>query len=140
LIDHLQRVNPHVAFRMPLRFLRAVQQGVQLGEQLLDDTEIEGDREANRRPRREQQLLELAPDALGGKVVECDAAAEVSSRLVERQFEARRELYAAQDAQAVVGKRLGIDHAQTARLQVAAAVEGVEVFAGERIPRDRVDG
>ena len=43
-IDHHQRVNPHVAFGMPFRFLWATDQRMQLGEQLLDHTEIGSER------------------------------------------------------------------------------------------------
>ena len=39
-IDCQERVNPNVAFRMPFRFLRHIDQSFQLGKQLIDDTKI----------------------------------------------------------------------------------------------------
>ena len=61
---------------MPLRLLRAADERLQLRKQLGDDAEIQREREADRRPRREQQLLDLAPDALGRQIVERNLAAE----------------------------------------------------------------
>ena len=46
---------------------------------------------------------------------------------------------AAQDAQAVVGERRCVDHAQDARVEVAAAAERIEVLARERVEQDGVD-
>ena len=80
---------------MPLRLLRAAGERLQLGKQLRDDAEIQREREADRRPRREQQLLELAPDALGRQIVERDRrgrAPRVASSSVK--LEARGELHA----------------------------------------------
>ena len=57
--------------------------------------------------------------------------------IVER--ESRRELHAAEDAQAVVTEGARVDGSQQLALEVGPAVEGIEVLAGERIPRDRVD-
>ena len=115
LIDDLQRVHPDVAFRMPLRLLRAADERVQLGKQLFDDAEVERQREADRRPRREQQLLDLAPDALGRQIVERNRAAERARR---RSSSVRSKRAAnctrAQHAQAVVGERRRIDDAQDA--------------------------
>ena len=48
--DH-QRVNPHVAFRMPLGILRTVDQRVQLGPEAFDDAEIAREGEADRGAR-----------------------------------------------------------------------------------------
>ena len=60
--------------------------------------------------------------------------------LVEREVETGGELDRAQHAQAVVGESLGVDDPQHAALDVAAAVERIQVLAGQRIPGDRVDG
>ncbi len=49
LIDDLQRVHPDVTLRMPLRFLLAADEREELGEQPLDDAEIERQRQADRR-------------------------------------------------------------------------------------------
>ena len=68
------------------------------------------------------------------------APADRSRLVVERTLEARGELQRAQHPQAVVGERVGVDHAQAAGGEVVAAVERVEVLAGQRIPGDRVDG
>ena len=44
LVDHHQRVHPHVAFRMPFRFLLAADQCLQLRKQLVDDAELQRER------------------------------------------------------------------------------------------------
>ena len=79
LVDDEQRVHPDVALRMPLGFLRTADERLQLGKEPVDDAELEREREADRRPfGQEQQLLDLAPDALGRQVVERDPAADLS--------------------------------------------------------------
>ena len=45
LVDDLQRVHPHVAFRMPFRFLLAPDKCLQLWKQLVDDAELQRDGE-----------------------------------------------------------------------------------------------
>ena len=70
-IDHHQRVDPHVALGMPLRFLRAADEGRHFAEQPRHDAEFEAEREADRRTRRPQQeLLELGVDPLARQIVE----------------------------------------------------------------------
>ena len=77
LVDHHQRVHPDVAFGMPLGFLLAADERLQLGKQLVDDAELEREREADRRPLgAQQQLFDLAPDALRRQIVEADRAAQ----------------------------------------------------------------
>ena len=80
LVDDLQRVHPDVAFGMPLGLLRAADERVQLGKEPFDDAEVEREREADRRPRRAEQLFEFAPDALGRQIVERDAPADRARR------------------------------------------------------------
>ena len=70
LVDDLQRVDPDVALRMPFGLLRTAGERLELRKQLLDDAELHRERQADRRPRRQQQLLDFAPDALGRQVVE----------------------------------------------------------------------
>ena len=61
-------------------------------------------------------------------------------RVVEREVEPRGELHRAQHAQAVVGERRADRRCAAARRSRSrAAVERIEVLAGQRIPRDRVD-
>ena len=55
------------------------------------------------------------------------------------KLEPRGELHGAQHAQAVVAEGRRIDDAQDAPLEIAAAVERIEVLVGQRIPRDGVD-
>ncbi len=129
LVDHLQGVHPHVAFGMPLRLLRTADQRVQFRQQTFDDAEVECEGEADGRLRCEQQLLELAPDALGRQVVERNGAADGACLLVERQLEASRELHGTQHAQAVVGEGARIDDAQQAALEIGAPVERIDVVA-----------
>ena len=69
--------DPDVAFGMPLRLLLAADQRPHLGQHAIDDAEVEREREPDRRPcGLEQQLLDLAPDPLGGQIVERDRAAQ----------------------------------------------------------------
>ena len=64
--------------------------------------------------------------------------ARVSCGTVE--LEPRGELQRAQHAQAVVGEGAWIDDPQHAGGEIGAPAERVLVRAGERVPRDRVDG
>src|SRR5205807_4873836 len=119
------------------RFLGTARERLQLGKQLPDDAEIHGECEADGRLRREQQFFELSPYALGREVVERNVATERARRLVERETEARGELHGAQDTEAVLSKRRRIDGAQQAAIEVLPAMEGIEIFLGERVPGDR---
>src|SRR5690606_31604075 len=113
----------------------------ELGQQLVDYAELPGEREADRRTLgAEQQLFELAPDALGRQVVERQAPADVGRGRVDRQFEPCGELDTAQHTQAVVAECRGIDHPENTRLEIGGAAERIDQFAGQRIPRHRVDG
>ncbi len=138
LVDDLQGMDPNIALRMPLRLLRASDQGAQFWKKLADGAEIQREREAHRRPRGEEQLLELSPDPLGRQIVERDRPAQGSRVLVELEVESRGELHRTQHAQAVLGERGRIDGAKAAPGEVGAAVERVDVPVIERIPGDRI--
>ena len=88
----------------------------------------------------EQQLLDLSPDSLRRQIVKRDRPAQLARLVVERQLESRRELDRAQHAQAVVAERLVIDDAKDSPGKIATTIEGILVLAGQRIPRDGVDG
>ena len=88
----------------------------------------------------QQQLLELAPDALGGQVVERNAARQFRCARVERELKTRRELNGAQHAQAVFAEGRVIDRTQDTRRQVRAAAEGIFVDVSQRVEGDGVDG
>ena len=140
LVDDEERVRPHVAFGVPLGLLRAAHERRHLGPEPRDDVEVPREGEAERRPARaEQELLELAPDALGGQVVERDPAAQRARAVVHRELEPRRELQRAEHAQAVVAEGARVHGAQDAARQVVAAAPRVQVLAGERVPEHRVD-
>ncbi len=124
---------------MPLGLLRASDEREEFRKQPRDDPEVERQREADGWPRREQQLLDFAPDALGRQVVERDGPAQLARGRVELEPEAGGELNSAQGAQAVLGERRGVDGAQDAALQVAPSVVRIEILLGQRIPADRVD-
>ena len=72
LIDDLERVDPHVALGMPFGLLRTSSERLKLWKERADDAELHRERQANRRARGEQQLFDLAPDPLGGQIVERD--------------------------------------------------------------------
>ena len=112
------------------------------GKSFAIDAEIHREREADRRPRREQQLLELAPDPLGGQIVERNLAAERRASTSSRvNVEARGELDGAQHAQAVVAeRRADRRRAAAGGRDRARPSNGSKYSLGQRIPRDRVDG
>ena len=55
LVDHHQRVHPHVPFGVPLRFLLASDEGFDLRKEAVDDEEVESQGKTNRGARREEQ-------------------------------------------------------------------------------------
>ncbi len=77
LVDHHERVDPDVAFRMPLRFLRTIDQRVEFRPEPGDDGQIARERKTDRGTiGEEEQFLDFAPDALGGQVVEGNRSEE----------------------------------------------------------------
>ena len=141
LVDDQQRVDPDVAFGMPLRLLRAADERLQLRKQPLDDAELEREREADRRPRRAAAASRSRPRCArpADRRAECSRHS-AACRVVERELEARGELDA-RAARAGCRRRTSRDRpARSSRaLEVAAAVERIEVLAGQRIPGDGVD-
>src|SRR5262249_42724255 len=87
-----------------------------------------------------QQLFELSPHALRRQVVERNPPAQIRRCGIESEFQPCGELNGTEDTQAVIAERRRIDHTQQTPPDVAAAVERVEVVAGQRIPGNRVDG
>ena len=115
-VHHEQGVGPDVTFGMPLRLLRAPDQGRALGEELRQDAQRFGEREPDRgSPGAQQQLLDFAPDPFGGQIVERDRAAERDGALVERQVETGGELDRAQHPEAVIRERGGIHDTRSCR-------------------------
>ena len=140
LVDHHQRVDPDVAFGVPLGLLRAPDQRQQLREQARDDLEVERERQPQRGSGgAQQELLDLAPDTLGRQVVEWNAGQQRPRLRVDLKSKSCDELHGAQHAQAVVAEVRRIDDAQAPGLQVGAAVERVVVFAGQGVQADGVD-
>ncbi len=140
LVDHEQGVDPDVPLGMPRGLLCTADEGLELGKQPLDDAELERQREPDGRSRCfEQQLLDLAPEPLSGKVVERNRLAQRFGLRVDVELEARGELKRAQHAQAVLPECDGIDRAEQPPLEIPAAVERILVLAGERIPGDGVN-
>ena len=133
-VDHLQRVHPDVALGMPLRLLRTTGERLQFRKQRRDDAKIHCERETGRRPRREQQFFDFAPDAFSRQIVERNRPAQRARLLVEFEIEPGHELHGAQHPQAVIGKRVPIDHPQTALGEVLSTVKRIEVLLSERIP------
>ena len=105
---------------------------------LRSSASVEPDR---RRRGAEQELFDLAPDALGRQVVERDAAP--AARVSRRRPAARSGRRTARRA-ARAGCRRRSEPGSTTRSrragQVGAAVERVGVLAGQRIEADGVDG
>ncbi len=111
------------------------------GKSLSRTSERLGERQPERRAARlEQEFLHFAPHPFCGEVVEGDAAADRCGGRIDVELEAGNELQGAKHPEAVVGERVGIDDPEEALLEVAPAVEGIEVLVGQRIPGDGVDG
>src|SRR5213078_2712626 len=110
---------------------------LQLRPEFVDDAELESEREADGGLRREQELFDFAPHALGGQIVERHRAAQLARLGVERELEPCRKLQRAQRSQAVVGKRRRVDDAEDTPLDVAAAVERIDVLLSQRVPENR---
>ncbi|MNC87636.1 hypothetical protein D3C83_33720 [compost metagenome] len=107
----------------------------------MDHAQLAGERETDRRPLGlQQQFLELAPDALGRQIVEPDRRTDARRFGLDAQIETSGELERAQHTERVVGKGCRIDNAQEPLLQILATMKRIEIFIGERIPSDRVDG
>ena len=94
------------------------------------------------RTRRGSRSFSISPQIRSdGRSSSGMAAAELGRLRIERELESRGELHRAQDAQAVVAERRRIDGAQHARLAgPPRPSNGSSYVAGQRIPRDRVDG
>ena len=112
------------------------------GNSCRDDAEIEREREADRRPRREAAAFRFRPrcarpaDRRAGS-----SRHSARGRLVERRTRTARRT-ARRAARAGCRRRTsrGSTTRRTPPLEIAAAVERIEVLVGQRIPRDRVDG
>src|SRR5205823_7673928 len=88
-----QRVNPNVAFRMPLRFLRYINQSLQLRKELIDNAEIAQPLQTNRGMLRAQkQLLDLPPNSFGGQISHIDCATKRNCLSIDIELKARGEL------------------------------------------------
>ncbi len=114
-------------------------QRLQLGKELRNDAELQRQCQANRWPWREEELFDLTPDAFGRQIVQRNGGADCARGIVQREPEARTELQRSENPQAVVRKSRRVDDAQKPPRDVAPAVERIEIFVGERIPRDGVD-
>ena len=140
LVDHLQRVHPDVAFRMPLRFLRTADEREQSRETV--------SRRRRDRARAPSQSTGAAPAGafrlLPRRVRSAGRRAESSGTdarrlVIQRKVQPRGELNRPQDAQAVVAKGGRIDHPQDAPFEVVPSAGRIEILAGQRIPGNRVD-
>src|SRR6266545_6728506 len=113
LVDHLQGVRPHVAFRMPFRVLGSRGQRDQLRGDGLQHPPLRQEGEATGRPGTfQEQLLHLAEDPFGGKLDERHHRAEGGGGGVDRQLEAGRELYRPESAQRILAERVGANPPQ----------------------------
>ena len=129
LVDHLQRVHPHVALGMPFRLLRTPGERLQLRKQLATTPRsIASAKPIDGRGAKSSFSIS-PPHALGRQIVERNRATQLPRLVVQPEIEARGELHRPEHPQAVVGKALAIDDAEEAPADIAAAVEGVQVLA-----------
>ena len=112
-VDDEQGVHPDVTFGVPLGFLLASDERLELGKQSLDHAELQRELQPDRRLRSlEQQLFEFSPDALSREVIEIEAAADVARAGLEVEVEARGKLQRAQHPERVVAEGDGIHRAE----------------------------
>ena len=90
-------------------------------------------------PGPEQQLLNLAPDPLGGQIGEIDPAAQILRQRLDGKPQARRELHRAQHPEAVLDEGGRVDRPQDSGAQVLAASPQIDRLAGERVEQHGVD-
>ncbi len=140
LVDDLQRVDPHVAFGVPARVLGSRLQRQQLGREDGQHPPRLQEREAARRlPGLQQQLLDLAEDALRRQLADRHRRAQRRGGRLDLELVARRELDGPQSAQRVVAERARVHGAQHARVEIAPAVPGIEQLVARRVVEHRVD-
>ena len=113
LIDHLQRVDPDVAFGMPLGLLRAAVERLHLRKQLRDDRRARAPARSRPTAVGASSSFSISPQMRSaGRSSSGIDAAQRARFVVERESEPRGELNRAKHAQAVVGERRRIDDAE----------------------------
>ena len=142
LVDHHQRVHPDVALGMPLRLLRAADERLHLRQQLLDDAELAAPARsrstaARRRAAASRSRPRCARPAdrragCRGRAPRVSSSSVNSKRAANCSARSTRRLSSA--------KCRGSTTRRTRAVEVGAAVERIDVLAGQRIPGDRVDG
>ena len=124
---------------VPFRLLRTVDERL-----YLNSLSITPRSSASRKPMEgrwpEATAFDLPPDAFGRKIVERDAPAQVAGGGFHVEFESCGKLHGAQHPETVVAKRPGIDGAKNADAQIGDAIVRIEVFTGQRIESNGVDG
>ena len=142
LVDHEQGVDPDVPLGMPLRLLRTADQRVELREQPLDrrraaaparsrSTAAARAAAASRSPPRCARPADRRA-GWSGRAPSSAGSSANSKRAANWIARSTRRLSSAKVAR--------IDRAEQAPFEIAAAVERIDVVAGQRIPGDGVDG
>jgi hypothetical protein len=125
---------------MPLRLLRRVLERHQLGSDAVEHSPVAQQREADRGPAGlEQELLDLAEDALGGQLAERHRGAEPRGIGVDGELEAGRELDGTQRAQRILAERPRVHRAQGPCLEIRPAATGIHDLPADRLEGHRVD-
>ena len=107
----------------------------------MDDAELARERESDRRPLGlQQQLFELAPDALGRQIVERDRRSRCA-RFRDRSSARTAPQTAARGGHGASHRRTsrGSTTRRTRSCEIVPAMKRIEIFIGQRIPADRVD-
>jgi hypothetical protein len=94
----------------------------------------------DRRARRQQQLLHLAPDPLARQVGQVDAAAQIGGRRIDVEPESGGELHCPQHPQAVLDEGRPIDRPQPSGAQIVEAAPRIDRLVRQRIEQHGVDG
>ena len=140
LVEGQQGVGPDVAFGVPLGVLGRVGQGQQLGRHAAQQVPLAQQAEAEGGARGlQQQLLDLAEDALGRQLVERHRGAQAGRGRLDLELEAGRQLHRPQGAQRVVAEGGRVHGPQAAPLEVGPAAPRVDQRLGLRVVEQRVD-
>ena len=141
LVHGLERVRPHVAFGVPFGVLGSVGQRKQLRADHRELAPVPQQLEPDGRMRRlQQQLLDLAEDALGRQLAERHRRAQRRRGRVHGQLEARGQLDRAQGAQRVLAEACDGSTARRSRCSRSARPPcGSTIRPVEGLEQDRVD-
>ena len=125
-----RRVNKNVAFRMPLRILRHIDQRFDLRKQLVEGAQRLQPTQTDRRaPGAQQQFLHLSPNSFGWKIRKINCATQFH-RFWMNSNSKRAANCAARKTRKLSSKKFRLTTARKLRRDVFAARERIDDFFG----------